>query len=226
MSLPTPPRSAHIAVLLDKSGSMAPITNDVIGGFNTFIDAQIDNGKDARMTIVQFDSQDPHDVMVWGAPLAEITHLDSQTYEPRGGTPLLDATGLLIGRILVDQAARIATGLDPEDIIFVTVTDGEENESNEFTLAMIRELIDQRSTDGWSFIYLSAGLDAYGDAQRLGIHPGDTQQWKPNSKSARTAFSSSSEAISNLRDKKRRSEKTERGTVFETGKQAEESDES
>jgi Mg-chelatase subunit ChlD len=124
---------------------MAPITNDVIGGFNAFIDEQIRNGADARMSIVQFDSQDPQDVTVWGAPLPEITHLDSQSFVPRGSTPLLDATGLLIGRTMVDQAARVAAGLQAEDIIFVTITDGEENQSREFNLAQIRELVEKRT---------------------------------------------------------------------------------
>jgi hypothetical protein len=204
---------------------MAPIANDVIGGFNTFIDEQIRNGADARMTIVQFDSQDPQEVIIWGAPLPEITHLNSQTFAPRGGTPLLDATGLLIGRTMVDQSARVAAGLQAEDIIFVTITDGEENQSREFNLAQIRELIEKRTQDGWSFIYLSAGLDAYADAAQMGIHSGDTQQWKRDGKNALLAFSSTSEAISNMREKKRRMEDTVRGTAFETGKHAEEDDE-
>jgi hypothetical protein len=201
---------------------MAPIANDVIGGFNTFIDEQIRNGADARMTIVQFDSQDPQDVTIWGAPLPEITHLDSQTFVPRGGTPLLDATGLLIGRTMVDQSARIAAGLQAEDIIFVTVTDGEENQSREFNLAQIRELVEKRTEEGWAFIYLSAGIDAYADAAQMGIHSGDTQQWKRDGKNARLAFSSTSDAVSNMREKKRRMENTARGTAFETGKHAEE----
>jgi hypothetical protein len=162
---------------------------------------------------------------IWGAPLPEITHLDSQTFEPRGGTPLLDATGLLIGRTMVDQSARIAAGLQAEDIIFVTITDGEENQSHEFNLAQIRELIEKRTEDGWSFIYLSAGIDAYADAAQMGIHSGDTQQWKRDGKNARLAFSSTSDAVSNMREKKRRQEDTVRGTAFETGKHAEDDDE-
>ena len=203
---------------------MAPIANDVIGGFNAFIDEQIRNGADARMSIVQFDSQDPQDVTVWGAPLPEITHLDSQSFVPRGSTPLLDATGLLIGRTMVDQAARVAAGLQAEDIIFVTITDGEENQSREFNLAQIRELVEKRTEEGWAFIYLSAGIDAYADAAQMGIHSGDTQQWKRDGKNARLAFSSTSDAVSNMREKKRRMESTARGTAFETGKHAEEDD--
>jgi acetylglutamate kinase len=123
---------------------------------------------------------------------------------------------------MVDQSARIAAGLQAEDIIFVTITDGEENQSREFTLAQIRELIEKRTQDGWAFIYLSAGLDAYADAAQMGIHSGDTQQWKRDGANARLAFSSTSDAVSNMREKKRRHEETVRGTAFETGKHAEE----
>ena len=219
---PSIENSTHIVVLIDRSGSMATIASDVIGGFNTFVDDQRSNGNDARMSIIQFDSQDPQDVTVWGAPLAEITHLTRQTFQPRGGTPLLDATGLAIGRAKVDGEARVAAGLEPQDVIFVAITDGEENQSREFTLEQIRQLIAERTEAGWSFIYLSAGLDAYNDAERMGIHSGDTQQWKRDGANARLAFSSTSNAIKNIREKKRRYEETLRGSAFETGKDAEE----
>jgi Mg-chelatase subunit ChlD len=211
-------------ILVDRSGSMESIASDVIGGFNQTVAEQAQNGPDAKLTVIQFDSQDPQDVTIWGAPLPEITHLDSQTFVPRGGTPLLDATGLLIGRTMVDQSARLAAGLRAEDIIFVTITDGEENQSREFNLAQIRELIEKRTEEGWAFIYLSAGIDAYADAAQMGIHSGDTQQWKRDGKNARLAWSSTSDAVSNMREKKRRKEDTVRGTAFETGKHAEEDD--
>ncbi|MEY3559151.1 MAG: hypothetical protein RL374_1857, partial [Actinomycetota bacterium] len=130
--------------------------------------------------------------------------------------------GLAIGRAKVDGEARVAAGLAPQDVIFVAITDGEENQSREFTLEQIRQLIAERTEAGWSFIYLSAGLDAYNDAERMGIHAGDTQQWKRDGANARLAFSSTSTAIKNIRDKKRRYEETQRGSAFETGKDAEE----
>ena len=109
----------HNYILLDRSGSMSSIANDVIGGFNHLIKEQKANGPDAKVTLVEFDSQDPQHVVVAGAPISEITDLTSETYIPRGGTPLLDATGLLIGRVRVEAAAREATGLPKEDILFI-----------------------------------------------------------------------------------------------------------
>ena len=95
------------------------------------------------MTLVELDSQDPQHVIVAGAPISEITDLTSETFIPRGGTPLLDATGLLSGRVRVEAAAREATGLPKEDILFISITDGEENQSREHTCA------DQKTGQGW-----------------------------------------------------------------------------
>ena len=68
-------RKTHIYILLDRSGSMSSIANDVIGGFNQMIKDQKANGPDAKVTLVQFDSQDTQAVIVAGAPIAEITDL-------------------------------------------------------------------------------------------------------------------------------------------------------
>ena len=162
------PAGTHIVVLLDRSGSMSSIATDVIGGFNTFLQDQRSNGSDARMSVVLFDSQDPQETVVWGAPISETLPLTERTFVPRASTPLLDATGLTIGRTMVEQQARAATGLSAEDVIFVTITDGMENCSREFDLEKVRRLIADRTAEGWQFVFLSAGLDAYGDAQRFG----------------------------------------------------------
>ena len=61
---------------------MSSIANDVIGGFNHLINEQKKNGPDAKVTFVQFDSQDPQHVIVAGAPISEITDLTSETFIP------------------------------------------------------------------------------------------------------------------------------------------------
>lgn len=214
--------TTHLYVLIDRSGSMESIADDVIGGFNQLIVEQQANGADARMTVVQFDSQDPHGVMYAGIPILEMTRLDRSVYQPRGGTPLLDATGLLIGRAKVEQAARVATGLAAEDVVFVTITDGQENESREYNLAKITQLIESCKQDGWTFVYVSAALDAYHDAARFGYDHGGTQHFAATADGAQKAFRSVSRNMSNLRDKKRRGEHYDATNFFETGKDAEE----
>ncbi|MFM8794395.1 MAG: vWA domain-containing protein [Acidimicrobiales bacterium] len=217
---PTAP--THIVVLLDRSGSMAPIANDVIGGFNQYLEEQQKDGSDARISIVLFDSQNPQETVMWGAPISEAIALDRTSFVPRGGTPLLDATGLTIGRVMVDQQSRVAAGIPACDIVFVTVTDGEENQSHEFNLEQVRTLVNERTAEGWQFVYLSAGLEAYADAGRLGYATGASQAWGRTADSSRLMFHSLSKSTSNFRDKKRTGRDTATEDFFETGKDAEE----
>lgn len=214
---PTTPatQGTHIYVLLDRSGSMSSIANDVIGGYNTLLKDQQEDGPDARVTFVQFDSQDPHEVVVAGAPIREMTPLDGRTFQPRGSTPLLDATGLLIGRARVEQQSRVATGLPAEDIVFVTITDGEENQSSEYSLDRIRALVAECEAQGWTFVYLSAALDAYGDAVSFGVAHGNVQAFSADSMGTTLAFESVSKNMRGFRDKKRRRVDTSNADFFE-----------
>ena len=137
----TPAPIAHLYVLLDRSGSMTAIADDVIGGFNQLLADQQADGADARMTLVQFDSDDPEDVVADAVPVLEMLPLTGVTFVPRGGTPLLDATGRLVARASAHAAALAADGLAAEDITIVTVTDGAENASHELTLAQVSYML-------------------------------------------------------------------------------------
>lgn len=215
-------KPTHVALLLDRSGSMAPLVSDVIGGVNQFLTEQRAQGNDVRVSIVQFDSNDPQEVKVWGSPISDVSSLTAADFQPRGGTPLLDATGLLIGRVKVDAQARVAAGLAEEDIVFVTVTDGEENQSREFTLAQVKALVDAQTAAGWTFVFLSAGLNAYADAAAMGYDASNSQAWDRRGDNTRMAFNSVSKGMTNMREKKRRGMMTENVEFFETGKDAEE----
>ncbi len=89
MSNQTP---VHISVVLDRSGSMARIADDIVGGFNTFLDEQRKTEGKARVTLVQFNGQDPFEVLIDGEDLDTVPDLDATRYLPRGSTPLHDAT--------------------------------------------------------------------------------------------------------------------------------------
>ena len=213
--------TTHIYILLDRSGSMSSIANDVIGGFNQMIKDQKANGPDAKVTFVQFDSQDSQEVMVAGAPIVEVVQLDGSTFVPRGGTPLLDATGLLIGRARVEAAAREATGLPKQDILFVSITDGEENESTEYTLPQIKKLFKECEAAGWTFAFISAALDAYGDAERIGVKHGNIQAFDKSAHGTQIAFASLSQKTSEFRNKKRSGLAAENDDFFGSDKPAE-----
>jgi len=160
--------ATHIAVLLDRSGSMGSVKDETISGFNYFLKEQKAAGANASFTLVQFDSEST-DVVHEARPVLEVPDLNGDTYQPRGSTPLLDALGATInstGRTL----AAIPETNRPDKVVFVVITDGEENASHKFTKSQVKEMIDHQSEKyNWQFIYLGANQDAFAEAGALGI---------------------------------------------------------
>ena len=106
----------HVSFLIDRSGSMKPLVLDVVGGFNEFITKQRElNGK-CTLTLVQFDSQDPFEVVHDAAGIDQVPDLTRDKYQPRGLTPLLDALGMLIQS--VDKRASLDTKEDQIVVVF------------------------------------------------------------------------------------------------------------
>jgi Mg-chelatase subunit ChlD len=160
--------ATHIAILLDRSGSMGVVKDETISGFNYFLKEQKAAGDNASLTLVQFDSEST-DVVHEARPVLDVPDLNGNTYQPRGSTPLLDALGATInttGRTL----AAIPETNRPDKVVFVIITDGEENASHKFTKTQVKEMINHQSEKyNWQFIYLGANQDAFAEAGALGI---------------------------------------------------------
>lgn len=212
---------SHIYVLLDRSGSMESMRDDVIGGFNGLVSEQQAAGADARLTLVQFDTQEPHDVVVDALPIGRVRPISHRTYVPRGGTPLLDATGLLLAKAAVRDAHRKAVGKRPEAVMVVTITDGQENQSREYGRRDILRLIEEKQARGWSFAFLGAGPDAYAEAGGMGYDPRSVQAFAPDGAGAVHAFASVSRAVAARRGRLRQGESFDHGDFFEGAKDAE-----
>ena len=138
-----------IVVVLDRSGSMASVLDDTIGGFNTFLEEQKGAQGRARLTLTQFDNE--YDIVHERRDVREVEPLTRATYIPRGTTALLDA----VGRTVTSVRARIAlddASEQPWKVVFVIITDGQENASREFNRAQVFELIrEQEKEAGWGF---------------------------------------------------------------------------
>jgi len=170
--------ATHIAVLLDRSGSMGDIKDDAIGGFDCFLKEQKAAGANATLTLVQFDTEST-DVVHESMPILEVPDLNHQTFQPRGGTPLLDALGQTIdstGRAL----AAIPEANRPNKVVFVVITDGQENSSHQHTKASVKERIDHQSSRyNWQFVFLGANQDAFDEAGAVGIAMGNAANFAP-----------------------------------------------
>ena len=216
-------QTTHIYFLLDRTGSMASMATDVIGGFNGFLASQRAEPGFARMTLVQFDTGDPFEVIEDAAPLDRVRPLDDRTFQPRGGTPLFDATAQLIAHADGRAMQRRALGKAPEDIVVVTFTDGEENSSQRYSRADVLRLVKAHEEYGWTFVFLGAGLDAYAEGGAIGHAAGSTQAFAPDGQGARLAYRSLDAAMKLHRAAPAAARAAMKDRFFEqTGKAAEE----
>lgn len=158
----------HVSIILDRTGSMEAIRDDTIGGFNTFLDEQKKAPGDATITLAQFDSQGPYEVVYEFAPMADAEKLTRETFVPRAMTPLLDAMGRGINE-LEKKIADLSKAKRPSKVLLVVITDGQENASREFRKDQIAKMVKERQDDGWQIVFLGADLDAINDAMSVGI---------------------------------------------------------
>ena len=212
--------ATHISVILDRTGSMDSIRDDTIGGFNAFLADQRAIQAPTTFTLVQFDSEAPFEVLHAFAPIAAVQPLTRETYVPRANTPLYDAIGRGITG-LDDRLAAMPPAERPKRIVFVIVTDGEENASREFTGREVRRLITARRRDGWQFVFLSADEAAIKDGEGVAIHrdysmgvakgaQGSRDMWDALSRKA-ASYRSASCADMDLREEKERIARRPRG---------------
>ena len=153
-----------LTIVLDKSGSMASCRADAEGGLNAFIDDQKKQPGYANLTLVQFDTD--YKFVHRGVPIQEVGHC---TLQPGGMTALLDAVGRAINDT-GDRLRRMHEHDRPGLVIFMIITDGEENSSREFTRTQIRQMIEhQQAAYNWQFSYLGANQDAFAEGQSFGI---------------------------------------------------------
>jgi hypothetical protein len=194
----------HITVILDRTGSMESIRDDIIGGFNAFLEEQQKLPGKATMTLVQFDSQDPYEIICRFALAAEVPKLDRNVYVPRASTPLLDA----IGRGINDLEASIGQMGDeaqPSKVVLAIVTDGQENASREFNKAQIVKMIEEKTKkNDWQFVFLSSDLDAIRDAEAYGIDKQANLAYVKDSQGTRNAFSVLSKNSADYRSNKKK----------------------
>lgn len=162
-----------ISFVLDETGSMASVKRDTIKGFNEYVDGLREQGNEVSMTLTLFNTERT-EVRFTDKPIAEVPHLDDQSYRPNHGTPLFDAIGKTVAELEKRQLSGTA-------VLFVIMTDGEENSSIEFSKEDILKLIQGKQKEGWTFAYLGADADTWDGTQAirsqaldLGIPDGST----------------------------------------------------
>ena len=187
----------ELVFILDRSGSMAGLEDDTIGGFNAMIEKQKGEPGEALVSTVLFDnvSEVIHD-RVDIQKLAPMTRKD---YYVRGCTALLDAVGGAIHHI--GNVHKYAREEDrPERTLFVITTDGMENASRQYSYQRLKAMIErQKEKYGWEFIFLGANIDAAKEAARFGIEKDRAANYHADRRGTAVIYEAVSEAVCAVR---------------------------
>lgn len=157
----------ELVIIIDRSGSMHGLENDVIGGFNTLLQDQAKQGKTSVTTI--FFNQTATYVHE-GEDISNVQPLTASAYRPSGTTALLDTVGDAIAYIKAKHA-RLSQDELPEHTIFSIMTDGLENASKEYTYERVKTMIEMQKKCGWDFLFQAANIDVAKEGDKLGIDP-------------------------------------------------------
>ncbi|MFZ3577801.1 vWA domain-containing protein [Virgibacillus sp. DJP39] len=189
----------EIIFLLDRSGSMAGLEKDTIGGFNALVKKQCQLEGETMLTAVLFDDEY---AVLWNGVDANSAELTEEEYFVRGTTALLDA----VGKTMLDVGHRFAKTSEertPGKVLFVITTDGMENASREFSQQKIKEMIKhQEQKYGWEFIFIGANIDAVTEADNVGIRVENAYSFEASSEGVESMYSMVNEELSMRRQNK------------------------
>ena len=187
----------EIVFILDRSGSMAGLEKDTIGGFNAMLEKQKREPGKALVSTVLFDNT--ADVIHDRLPLHRVPRLTDREYYVRGCTALLDAVGGAIRHIsTIHKYAREEDR--PEKTIFVITTDGLENASRRYDYEAVKQMIQrQKEQYGWEFLFLGANIDVAREAARFGIGEDRAANFHCDSKGTALNYEVISETVCSFR---------------------------
>ena len=157
----------ELVFIIDRSGSMGGLESDTIGGFNAMLKEQQALEGEAVVTTILFD--DNYELLHDRIDIRAVAPLTDKDYTVRGSTALLDALGRTIHKIRAVQK-HTAENYRAEKVLFVIITDGQENASREYSAERIKTRIErQKQKYGWEFVFFGANMDAVMEADKLGI---------------------------------------------------------
>ena len=187
----------ELVFILDRSGSMAGLESDTIGGFNGMLQKQKKENGVANVTTVLFD--DRYELLHDHQSIDSIALMTEKQYYVRGCTALFDAMGKAIQKMVNIQKST-KDEEKAEKVIFVIITDGLENASREYTCDRLKSMIKyQTDRYGWEFIFLGANMDAVQEAARFGIQEDRSVTFSNDSAGQALNYEVISETVSTMR---------------------------
>ncbi len=184
----------EIVLVVDNSGSMASICNDMNGGLKTYLESQKSGNGECTVTYYKFSGKTER--VFENVPVANVGDV---SIKPSGGTALLDAVGTAINEV-GNRLSKTPEKQRPELIIFQIITDGEENSSKEFSKAKIRDMVKhQEDKYNWQFLFLGTNFDAFQEGQNYGFQGGKSMSYGHDGQAINATFSVLSDTTSKMR---------------------------
>ena len=188
----------ELVFILDKSGSMGGLETDTIGGYNSMLAKQQEVEGECHITTVLFDNN--YELLHDRIDIKAVSPISEKEYQVGGSTALLDAIGRTIHKIGNAQK-HTADDYRAEKVMFVIITDGEENSSREYSAEKIKAQIErQKEKYGWEFVFLGANIDAIETAGRFGISADRAQNYHSDSEGIELNFRVMSEVVAEYRE--------------------------
>ena len=188
----------ELVFILDRSGSMSGLEKDTIGGYNSMLQKQRKSEKgEVYVTTVLFD--DRYELLYDRVSLNKMKSITEKEYYVRGSTALLDAVGKTISQVKANQNS-LKKNERAKKVMFVIITDGEENASKEYTAEKVKKMIEeQKKTEKWEFLFLGANIDAVSTAKRFGIDSSRAVRYNSDSIGTKKNFEVLNEAVEEVR---------------------------
>lgn len=187
----------ELIFVIDQSGSMSGLEDDTIGGFNSMLEKQRNEDGVCHISTVFFDNSS--EVIHNRRNISTVEPLTRKDYTPGGSTALLDALGDAINHTVKVQK-MLADDERADNVIFVIITDGEENSSNRFSARKVKQMIShEQEKYGWEFIFLGANIDAVKTAGHYGIKPNRASNFVCDATGVELNFCCVSDAVSEVR---------------------------
>lgn len=184
----------HIVFLIDRSGSMSFIKQDMEGGIKEFLEKQKELPGECTVTAAQFNVK--YDILHKLKPIQEVQDI---LISPIGGTALIDSMVRLIKEVGV-ELNELPEDQRPEKVLFITITDGEENSSREFTNQQLKEIVtEQEIKYNWQFTYLGANQDSFGVSREFGLANIKAMNYTADSAGIKSVFNKLSDASTRFR---------------------------
>ena len=187
----------ELVFIIDRSGSMAGLEGDTIGGYNAVLEKHRKCKGEAVVSTLLFDKV--VEVIHDRVDVRQVKPLGPTDYQVRGCTALLDAVGGAIRHI--ERVQRyMPDEYKAEHVVFVITTDGFENASRKYTYEQVKREIERKQKDGWEFLFMGANIDAAAEAAKMGIQADRAATYVADARGVNAVYEAAADATCLFRE--------------------------